>query len=219
MRAMATAVGGAVLGLAFASGAAAQFGRQGPPIHGVWNPVVGSGAVYEMQEGSGKKHEMQFAVVGSEPVEGKTGYWLEMASMGGGGTRFVVKQLIVLDGESTRVTRVIMQTDDQPPMEMPTMMQPGRAEHPADVRQVSELVGTESVTTPAGTFSCLHYRMKDGSGDAWVSGKVPPWGMVKSTGREFTMMLVRVVTGAKSQIKGTPRPFNPSEMMHAPHPE
>jgi hypothetical protein len=216
MRTLGTSVAGAFLALAFASVGAAQFGRQAPSIRGVWNPVVGSGAVYEMQEAGGKKHEMQFAVVGSELVAGKTGYWLEMASMGGGGTRFVIKQLIVLDGDSTHVTRVIMQHDDEAPMEMPVGMQPGRADRPADVRQMSELVGTESVTTPAGTFSCRHYRMKDASGDTWVTEKVPPWGMVKSTGHEFTMMLVRVVTDAKTQIHGTPRPFNPSEMMHAP---
>jgi hypothetical protein len=216
MKAMGMAVAGAILGLAFVPGAAAQFGRKAPPIHGIWNPVVGSGAVYEMQEKGGQEHEMRFAIVGSEPVEGKTGYWLEMASTGGGGTHFVIKQLLVLEGESTHIARVIMQHDDEAPMEMPMMMQPGRTDNPSDVRQTSELVGTEDVTTPAGTFTCRHYRMKDGSGDAWVSAKVPPWGVVKSEGREFRMTLMRVVTNAKSEIHGTPRRFNPSEMMHAP---
>jgi hypothetical protein len=216
MRAIGMAVAGAFLGLALAPGAAAQFGRQTPPIHGVWNPVVGSGAVYEMQETGGEKHEMRFAIVGSETVEGKTGYWLEMASMGGGGTHFVIKQLVVVDGEQMHIARVIMQHDDEAPMELPAMMQQGRANYPSDVRRTSELVGTEDVTTPAGTFSCRHYRMKDGSGDAWVSEKVPPWGMVKSAGSDYTMTLVRVVTDAKSEMHGTPRPFNPSEMMHTP---
>lgn len=209
MRAIGAAASGVLFILALAASAAAQFGRSEPQIRGVWNPVVGSGAVYEMQEAGGTKHEMQFAVVGSEPVEGKTGYWLEMASQGGGGTHFVMKQLVVLDGERTRVTRVILQQDDETPMELPIMAQPGGAEQPADVRQLADFVGTEDVTTPAGLFSCRHFRMKDGSGDAWISAKVPPWGMVKSAGREFSMTLVRIVTDAKTQIHGTPRRFSP----------
>jgi len=141
-----------------------------------------------------------------------------MMPMTGGATAYVSKMLLVVDGERTRVTRMIMQVDDQPPMEMPVMMQQDRTGQPADIRQVAELVGTENVATPAGAFSCQHYRMKNGSGDAWVSKKVPPWGLVKFTGRDATMILTRVVSGAKSHIKGTPHPFNPSEMMHAPHP-
>ena len=65
-------------------------------------------------------------------------------------------------------------------------------------------MGTESVTTPAGTFSCQHWHSnKDGS-DVWISDKVSPWKLVKMTGTKDNMILVRVITDAKTHITGTP---------------
>jgi hypothetical protein len=209
MKAVGAALTGAFFCLALVVSAAAQLASQAPQIRGVWHPVVGSGAVYEMQEASGKTHEIQFAVLDSEPVGSDTGYWLEMGSRGGGGTSFVFKQLLVLQGGHTRVKRVIVQPDDEAPIELPVTAQPDDAAQPADLGQTAKLVGTEDVTTLAGTFSCKHYRMKDGSGEMWISEKVPPWSLVKSSGREFSMTLVRVVTDAKTQIKGTPLPLRP----------
>jgi hypothetical protein len=78
---------------------------------------------------------------------------------------------------------------------------------PADIRAQSEDVGAESVTTPAGTFACEHYRAKDGSGDTWVAKGVPPYGLVKYKGRDTEMSLVRVITDAKDKITGTPQPM------------
>ena len=84
---------------------------------------------------------------------------------------------------------------------------------PTDVRAVAEKVGNESVTTPAGTFNCEHYRAKDGSWEAWLSTQVTPWGLVKSTTKDTTMVLTRVITDAKDHITGTPQKFDPAEMM------
>jgi hypothetical protein len=81
------------------------------------------------------------------------------------------------------------------------------------VRKGAERVGAEDVTTPAGTFSCEHYRTKDGATDVWVSDKVAPWGLVKMTGPGTSMTLVRVVTDATTKITGTPQKFDPAEMM------
>src|SRR5207245_5147976 len=55
------------------------------------------------------------------------------------------------------------------------------SEQSADARDRAERVGNESVTTPAGIFTCEHWRLKDGSGDVWISDKVAPWGLVKMT--------------------------------------
>jgi hypothetical protein len=205
--------------VSLAGGAAAQFGRRGPDFHGVWNPVVGSGGVYEVSPKQGDKSKMEIAVVGKEDVEGKTGYWLEMVmNSPRADGEIVVKHLIVLDGDRTEVKRMIMQPPGQDPMEMPMQMiqRQGRGSQQADVRKDAELVGTESLTTPAGTFSCDHYRMKDGSADVWVSAKVIPYGLVKSVAGETTMTLIRVVTDAKDRITGTPRPFNPMDMRRQP---
>ena len=84
---------------------------------------------------------------------------------------------------------------------------------PANIAENAELVGTESVTVPAGTFSCQHYHMKDGSGDGWISDKVTPWGLVKSQGKDSTIVLTKVITDAKDRITGTPTKFDPMQMM------
>jgi hypothetical protein len=82
-----------------------------------------------------------------------------------------------------------------------------------DVRDSAEKVGTESVTTPAGTFNCDHYRAKDGSWDAWISTQVMPWGVVKSTSKDVNMTLTRVITNATDHITGTPQVMDPAQMM------
>jgi hypothetical protein len=53
------------------------------------------------------------------------------------------------------------------------------------------------------------YKMKDGSGDAWVAPKAGPYGLVKFQGKDTSMVLTKVITDAKDQITGTPQPFNP----------
>lgn len=205
----------AVLTLAAAWPAAAQFGGPGgpgsaPDFRGVFNPVVGSGAVYQMQGKTGK-NEVQISIVGKEDVGGKPGYWFEMAmTPPTGGQQMFMKNLMVIDGKGVTVSRMIIQPPGRGPMEMPANLGPGRQQAPAntDVRDSAQLVGTEDVTTPAGTFSCQHYRGKDGMWDAWLSDKVTPWGLVKSTNGDTTMVLSRIVTDAKDQITGTPQQFN-----------
>lgn len=195
----------------------AQMGmRQRSLPSGVFNPVVGSGAVYEMQPANGQKMNIEYTIVGKESVDGKDGFWMEWTTTAGAMGEMVMKVLIVPGSASAQ--KVIMQMAGRPPMEMP--MQMGHAGSgaaaPSDIRNLAENVGTESITTPAGTFSCEHYKMKDGSGDTWVSSKVPPFGLVKHQGKDSSMVLTKVITDAKDKIVGTPQPLNPMGMMQQP---
>jgi len=196
--------------------AAAQFGqREMPSARGVWNPVVGSGAAYLIENKREGKSEMEFAIVGTEMVAGKTGHWMETAFKGKEGLT-VMKTLQVLDANSIQMKRMIMQAPGEEPMEFPmnmAMMGGNKGAQSADIRTDAELVGTETITTPAGTFECQHYRHKDKSSDVWVSEKVPPYGMVKMVSKDSSMTLTRVITGAKTRITGTPKKFDPMEMM------
>jgi hypothetical protein len=202
-----------------ATTASAQMGmgmRQRSLPSGVFNPVVGSGAVYEMQPLNGAKSSIEYTIVGKESVDGKEGFWMEWTTTAGGMGEMVMKMLIVPG--STSAQKLIMQMPGRPPMEMPMQMShmnSGSAA-PSDIRNLAEDVGTESVTTPAGTFSCEHYKMKDGSGDSWVSSKVPPFGLVKHQGKDSSMVLTKIITDAKDKIVGTPEPFNPMGMMQQP---
>jgi hypothetical protein len=208
------AIGG-FLCLVVAMAAHAQMGMGGPPqMHGVWNPVVGNGAAYDIQSKNGDTTSMEVTIVGKEIVDGNDGFWMEMAMnsprMHGG---MVVKFLTVLNGSDTHTARMIMQMGGGQPMEMPAqMVQARHKDQPTDIRGMSEDVGSETITVPAGTFTCEHYRAKDGSGDTWVAEKVSPWGMVKHQGTDATMVLTKVITDAKDKITGTPIPFDPMKM-------
>ena len=201
--------------------AAQMMGPRIPTLSGIWHPEVGSGAAYERTTPNGEKTQMEITVVGKEDVGGKTGYWMEMAfsnpKMMNGAT-MLMKQLMTVDGDGVTSSRLVMQPPGQDPMEMDSGMMAGgrggKQTMPANIAEKAELVGTESITVPAGTFSCQHYHMKDGSGDAWISDKVVPWSLVKEQDKDSTIILVKVITDAKDRITGTPKKFDPTEMMH-----
>ena len=191
----------------------AQIGMRPPQFNGIWSPVVGSGATYETTGSDGNKNQMTIAVVSKEDVDGKTGYWMEMAFSGRDAQTTYTQVLMVLDGAQTHIEKMVLQMPGRPPMEMPMEMMKGaqRQATPADVRQDAEKVGTESVTTPAGSFDCEHWRTRNGQ-DVWVSPKITPWGLVKTSGGSASMTLTKVITDAKSHITGTPQKFDFSQM-------
>lgn len=193
--------------LLFAGSAAGQFPGQGPSLRGIWSPKVGSGAVYEYSDQQQGKMILEIALVGEEKVGGKVAYWLEMRMNHPEEGRVITKNLLAIGPDRSELLRMIFQVDDEPPMEMPVQMQQmggGASAVPKDIRDSAELVGTEEIATPAGSFTCEHYRMKDGSADVWISSKVAPYGIVKMTSRDSSMTLVKLLSGEKSQIRGTP---------------
>jgi hypothetical protein len=191
----------------------AQMGmHSSPTMRGVWNPVVGAGGTYELTKKDGTKTSMEMAIVGKESVSGKDGYWFEVTIADSPMGTMIMKSLTVRDDQDMVSSKMIMQFGDRPPMEMPAQMtqaRQGREKQPADIRQLADGVGTESLTTPAGTFSTTHYKMKDGSGDVWVADHAGPYGMVKFQGKDSSMVLTKVTTDAQDKITGTPVPFNP----------
>lgn len=197
--------------------ASAQMGMGMRPSmpQGIFTPTVGSGAQYESTNSEGAKSTIEFTIVGKETVNGKDAYWLEWATTSGKMGEMVMKMLITPDSSNGVTTRTIMQMGGRNPMEMPaqTSRMGSQPSPKLDIRASSTDLGKESVTTPAGTFSCEHYRANDGSGDTWVSSQVPPFGMVKSQGKSSSMLLTKLITGAKTKIVGTPVPFNPQMMM------
>src|ERR1700680_57369 len=217
MKLKQTAVVFAALALALPL-AAQMFGPRVPTLSGIWHPVVGTGAAYEMTKKDGQKTQMEITIVGKEDVEGKPAFWLEMAMTDQRTSQPVyAKNLMSVSDAGVTSTRMVMQMPGQNPMEMDLNMNPaGRGMKqtlPATIADKAEVVGTESVTVPAGTFSCTHFRMKDGSGDAWISDKVGPWGLVKSQSKDSSMVLAKVITDAKDHITGTPKKFDPMQMM------
>jgi hypothetical protein len=195
-----------------------QMGPQIPTLAGIWNPVVGVGAVYETTRGNdNQKGQLTIAVVGKETVEGKDAFWMELIT-DQRGQPMVIQSLILKDGAVLKTMKIAMQMGDKPPMDMTAMMGGMMGGHTmvpssADFREKADHVGMESVTTPAGTIEADHWKNKDGSGDAWLSPTVPPWGLVKSVSKGNSMVILKVLTDAKSHFNGKPVPFDPSAFM------
>lgn len=185
---------------------AAQMGMGRPPdVAGVFNPTVGAGASYEMTKTNGEKMTFDMSVVDKDA---SGGYWIEygmqMPQMKGS---VYSKVLMVRQADDVIIQRMIMQMPGRPPIDMSSMMSmKGMQDQKskADFRNDAQNMGTESVTTPAGTFSCQHWRSTKDGVDVWMSDKVSPWKLVKMTGTNNNMTLVRVITDAKSHITGTP---------------
>lgn len=215
------------LALTVAAGAWAQQGGRGgmgmgpqAPMPTLQNPVVGSGAEYQMNA-KGKDMDVAYAIVGKEDVNGSPGIWLETriqsAEMGG---ETITKMLMVTSGPEPGMKRMIMQTPGQPPMDMSGfmmgmmgMMKPHETHPSGGKPDMGELVGTESVTVPAGTFVCQHYRKqeKNGAVDYWIATQVASIGWVKMTTPDTTLVLKKILTNETSHIKGEP------QKMQMPH--
>jgi hypothetical protein len=207
------------MALTAASGAWAQRGGTGgmgmgpqPPMPGLQNPVVGSGAQYVMTI-NGKPMDVAYAIVGKEDVSGSPGFWLEMRmqnpELGG---EMITKMLVVNQGPDAGVKRMIMQRPGQPPMEMGSflmgMMKSHQPPPSGGKADLGELVGTETVTVPAGTFNCQHYRKQQTGGktvDMWTSAQVTPYAVVKLASGQMTMQLQKNLTDESSHVKGEPQ--------------
>lgn len=204
------------LSLAVPFRASAQlFGKGAPEVRGVFNPVVGSGAGYEMDNKDGTKEHMEIAIVDKDP---SGAYWMEFTVPEKDGTMYM-KYLISRQGNDAIVQHAIFQAPGQPPvdtsMTLSTQGMRGAKQNQnqkLDFRAEAQNLGNESITTPAGTFSCQHWRTTKEGTDVWISDKVTPWGLVKMSGPSAgTMTLVRIITGAKTHITGTP--ISVEEMM------
>jgi hypothetical protein len=195
--------------------ALAQMGMnifQKPTIASVFHPVVGSGAVYQDTHTNAPNDPPttdEMSVVAKETVDGKDGYWLEFSHQDkkSGGTIYA-KALITKDDFAFH--RMVFQQPGQQAMEMPYRPKPGDTamQKNADNWHV---VGNESITVPAGTFSCQHWKNDSGS-EIWTSDKVTPFGAVKEVTSSGTKVLVKLISDAQDHITGPVKVFDPQEM-------
>jgi hypothetical protein len=146
--------------------AAQMFGPKVPTLSGIWHPVVGTGAAYEMTKKDGQKTQLEITIVGKEDVDGKTAFWQELAMTDPRTSQPIyAKNLMTVGDNDVTSTRVIIQMAGRGPMEMDMNMNPAgrgmKQTTPMNIADKAEIVGTESITVPAGTFSCTHYKMKN----------------------------------------------------------
>ena len=206
----------AVLCTTLASRTSAQFGFspiKRPNIANIFHPVVGQGAAYETTDKDGKKSHMEMYVVDKEMVGSEQGYWMEVGHSADASGNLRYGKMLVTPADFKFHKMVFVMPGQAQPMEMD--MDAAKEHHSEMEKEVEKWhsVGTETITVPAGTFSCEHWTSDDGKGDVWASTKVGPMGLVKSVEKGRTMVLAKLITDAKTKITGTPVKFDPKTMM------
>jgi hypothetical protein len=209
----------AVISLGLLTTAHAQMGSSWfskPAIAEVINPVVGKGAQYQTTQGdkSNSGPELQeITIVGKESVDGKDGFWMEIAHQEKNQSGMMYAK-VLFTKDDFQFTRMIMQQPGQPAMEMPFHTTDKAKSRMHDEIEKWTAAGTETITVPAGTFSCKHWKKDKGPGDTdiWTSDKVTPFGIVREVSPGHTMVLVKVITDATDHITGPVKTFDPEEM-------
>jgi hypothetical protein len=213
-----TKFGAALVFLSCAGNAQAQMGMDyftRPAIAKVFHPTVGKGSVYETTVKSGtdtKTSTTEIGIVGKESVDGQEAYWIETSMTDGKGRPMVGKTLLSMQGEIT-IHRIIVQPAGQPAMEMP--MNPGAHRKNSAEANLNDWhsAGTESVTVPAGTFSCEHWKNDKNGSELWTSETVPSYGVVKEVSNNRTMVLMKVIDNYADKITGPVQKFDMQQMM------
>jgi hypothetical protein len=206
-----------LLVLGFASSARAQMGMdlfKKPSFTKVFHPVVGKGAQYETAKTIGSQSSsrtMEMGIVGKESVEGKDGYWMQFVVNTDKGQTMVGKALMT--SGDFQVHRMIIQPAGQGAMEMPVNPSAAHKENIEDAMENWHSVGTETITVPAGTFSCEHWKNEKSGAEVWSSDKVSPFGMVKQTGKDSSMVLLEILSDVPDRITGPVQKFDPQMMM------
>src|SRR5579862_7508945 len=170
-----------------------------PNIANIFRPEVGGGAAYEETDSEGRKSRLELSVVGKEMVGTQEAYWMEMGHASADAAGLMYGKALVTPGDFAFHKMVFVM--------------PGSTQAMEKDMSKWHSVGTESITVPAGTFSCEHWTKDEGKGDAWVSSKVTPMGLVKMVDEHQTMVLVKLISDAKTHISGTPVKFDPQMMM------
>ena len=179
-------------GLGLGRTAHAQMGMEifkRPAIAKVFHPVVGKGAVYNSTSKTGGiNRTIEMGIVGQDSAEGKDGYWMQFVGHDDKGHEFIGKGLITAD--DLQFHRMIVQPPGQGAMELPATMLARNRQQMNDNMNDWKSVGSETVTVPAGTFSCEHWKNVKNGNEAWTSEKVAPFGLVKESDETSAMVLV-----------------------------
>jgi hypothetical protein len=157
-------------------------------------------------------YTVRYGVIGQEARGGKTLQWVEMRMEGAKQERNLIYQMLVPGSlmEIGQVQEIVFKPGDQPAMKMSGEMmkmirgQMDKQSFYGEMCKGVTLVGKEKVTVPAGAFETLHFRSAENASDSWVSPEVP-FSLVKSTGKDYQVELVKQGEGATSSIKEKPQ--------------
>jgi hypothetical protein len=181
-----------------------------PAIASIFNPVVGNGALYQTEH-QGQKDSSELTVVGKETVNGQEAFWLETNHVDQKGAVMSYEKILITKND-LQFHRLVTQRPGQQPIEVPFTPSARTKSQLNQTLDKWHKVGSESITVPAGTFSCDHWKKDGGQDDLWVNSKISPVGVVKEVSSGRSTVLVKVMTDAKDHIAGTPQKLDPDAM-------
>lgn len=193
--------------------AAAQAQDLGAICESLKDQPVGSWARYEITGGQ-TNGNMRLALL-SEGAGGAEGQWFEMSGEINGQNAIIQIQADNWPFEPDEIRGVVMKAAGQPAMKLPeSMLSQMRGQMNSSVNNLAEscgtgeLLGTETIEVPAGSFET--YKVRPGGDQqglpdlVWISTDVP-FGAVKSEGSEGTTVLLEYGNDATSSISESPR--------------
>ena len=203
----------AILALSHAAMAASLPAQeQGGPCPNLYaNPTVGHYAELQFTNTTGESMLIRFAVVGSEMLNGREHYWIEVISAPPVIGDNVIVQMLVphYPFDHRDLKAYIVKMPGAPARKVPDdlLAQIGeQTQTGPSWRQLcgsTEDLGAERVTVEAGTFDTRHYRAGEHMEDEFWIADVP-FGMVKLIQSDSHMELVRHGSDARSSIKEKP---------------
>jgi len=174
-------------------------------------PRVGDFAELQFTNATGESMLIRFAVVGSESVNGREHYWIEVISAPPVIGDNVIVQMLVphYPFDHRDLKAYVVKMPGAPARKVPEdlLAQIGeQTQTGPSWRQLcgsTQDLGAERVTVEAGTFDTRHYRAGENLEDEFWIADVP-FGMVKLIQADSRMELVRHGTNARSSIKEKP---------------
>jgi hypothetical protein len=159
-----------------------------------------------------KPYTVRYGVIGEEKRGGKTMQWVEMRMEGENKDHNMIYQMLVPGSlvELGQVQEIVFKPGTRPAMKMSgemVQMIRGQLEEQSVYGELCKgvsLVGKEKVTVPAGAIEALHYHSAEHASDSWLSPDVS-FSLVKSSGKDYLVELVKQGEGAKSSITEKPQ--------------
>lgn len=177
----------------------------------------GNGSRFTLQS-QGSTFDMNVGLVKVDPAAGRT--VIEVFAAAQLADPLWQQFVISVKGERPVVESGYIQVGNKAPMVLPKQHLSGVGGLDVGLFMLSEaelrsgktgdlrLVGSETLTTPAGTVACSHYRMDKGGQkiDAWVSDEARPIGLVrmvstgKKTDQNYQLELRELLSGIAPKI-------------------
>ena len=150
-----------------------------PSFIGLWNPRVGEGAIYAVQDRQGEVERLEVQVTGQLGPD----YWVEVTYHGLDERR--IRQLVGPSG----AVRVVVEEGGERRELAPGMWQGGGL--PLPVAQVGQAVGNQTLTAAGAPRVCQVFLVEGSR--LWVCPEVSPFGLVRLESRDLKLELIEVI--------------------------